>query len=380
MKALALSGLAFSLLVSSACQTASVPFDESQEQSATEQAPKPQAGPFAPAVPAVDKFDWIQLKSGEWLKGTIDGLRNDSLEFDSDELDDLKFDWDDVIELRSGGTQTILLLGRKSFSGKVWIKDGKVRLEREGQAPMVVDRSHLLAIVPGLDSGGSHWSGRVSLGATLRNGNTDQTDITAYLFARRETAETRWDSNYNGAFSELDGSETANNHRFDSRFNWFFSDRLFYTPANLTYYRDRFQNIDYRVTVATYLGYDILDESKMTWDASVGPAWQTSKAISAQPGVDDSGDTGAIAFATNYGWDLAPDIEFDLNYSLTVPLPDTQNYNHHLMAMLSIDLPHSLELDISIVWDRFNNPLPDANGNEPQANDFRTVIGIGFDF
>lgn len=368
--------LLFSLLVLGACQSFSVPLANPQEPST----PPQESQAFAPSPPAADKFDWIQLKSGEWLKGEIDGLRDGSLEFDSDELDDLKLDWDDVIEVRSAGPQTILLEGRVAHTGLLRIKDGKVRLAREGQAPLVVDRSQLLAIVPGLAGTGSHWSGRVSLGATLRNGNTDQSDLTAYLFVRRETAETRWDSKYNGAFSELDGSETANNHRVDSRFNWFFSKRLFYTPANLTYYRDRFQNIDYRITAATYIGYDIISENKMNWDASVGPAWQISKAISAQPGVDDTDDTAAMAFATNYEWDLTPDIEFDLNYSLTIPLPDTQNYNHHLMAMLSIDLPGSLELDISVVWDRFNNPLPDANGNEPQANDFRTVIGIGFDF
>jgi hypothetical protein len=53
-------------------------------------------------VRPVDIFDWIQLKSGEWLKGTIKAMQKHELEFDSEELDHLKFDWDDnrdVIEL-----------------------------------------------------------------------------------------------------------------------------------------------------------------------------------------------------------------------------------------------------------------------------------------
>ena len=41
-------------------------------------------------------FDWIQLTNGEWLKGDLKVLYNDSLEFDSDELDLLTFDWEDV--------------------------------------------------------------------------------------------------------------------------------------------------------------------------------------------------------------------------------------------------------------------------------------------
>ena len=53
--------------------------------------------------PADDKFDWIQLESDEWLKGEIIALYNFILEFDSDELGVLKFDWDDVRQLRSAG-------------------------------------------------------------------------------------------------------------------------------------------------------------------------------------------------------------------------------------------------------------------------------------
>src|SRR5262249_4506764 len=40
--------------------------------------------------------DWIQLKSGEWLRGRLYGMQNRKLEFESDELDDLKFDWKDI--------------------------------------------------------------------------------------------------------------------------------------------------------------------------------------------------------------------------------------------------------------------------------------------
>ncbi len=372
---------AISLLAFQACHSASIAlegfhYQEAAAQGATEQAP----GPFVPAPPAADKFDWIKLKSGEWLKGKIDGMRDGSLEFDSDELDDLKLDWDDVAELRSAGEQTILITGRVTHAGKLTIKDGKILLEATGKAPMHFERSELRAFIPGLSADGSHWSGKVSLGATLRSGNTDQTDLTSYMFARRDTAATRWDSKFNGAYSKVSGIETANNQRVDSRFDWFFSQRLFLTPLNLTYYRDPFQNIGYRVTAAAYLGYDLTSQNKMDWDIFLGPAYQGTKADSAQPGVDETDGTAAVVFGTNYGWDITPKIEFDLQYTVTVPVPDSQNYNHHMQAMLSIDLVGSLELDISLIWDRFNNPLADASGSTPEKDDYRTVIGLGFDF
>src|SRR4029079_5102700 len=58
--------------------------------------------PFQPAPPAPDAFDWIQLKSGEWLKGELIALYDGKLEFDSDELEKLTLDWDDVREGHKG--------------------------------------------------------------------------------------------------------------------------------------------------------------------------------------------------------------------------------------------------------------------------------------
>ncbi|MGB3648817.1 MAG: hypothetical protein WA992_09825, partial [Desulfobulbales bacterium] len=37
--------------------------------------------------PPDDKFDWIQLTNGEWLKGEFKVLYDYEVEFDSDELD-----------------------------------------------------------------------------------------------------------------------------------------------------------------------------------------------------------------------------------------------------------------------------------------------------
>ena len=58
---------------------------------------------WTPPPPAPDKFDWVQLTNGEWLKGEIIVLYDGNLEFDSDELDLQTFDLDDVQHIRSVG-------------------------------------------------------------------------------------------------------------------------------------------------------------------------------------------------------------------------------------------------------------------------------------
>jgi hypothetical protein len=73
-----------------------------------------------PSVPAADPqaessgSDWIRLASDEWLRGEIELLRDESLEFESEELDTLELDWDKVVE------QTIRPLHHTSNPIGVW--------------------------------------------------------------------------------------------------------------------------------------------------------------------------------------------------------------------------------------------------------------------
>ena len=54
-------------------------------------------------LPQDTKFDWLQFTSLELLKGEIKNLYDDKLEFESDELDTILIDWEDVKVLQSAG-------------------------------------------------------------------------------------------------------------------------------------------------------------------------------------------------------------------------------------------------------------------------------------
>ena len=77
--------------------------------------PQEKAWPLAPDF--VDQEEWIRLTSGEWLKGEFTSLRRDSVEFDSDELDELTLDWEDVAEVITTRPFTVVKADRSVWSG-----------------------------------------------------------------------------------------------------------------------------------------------------------------------------------------------------------------------------------------------------------------------
>ena len=54
------------------------------------------AADWHPEEPGPDTKDWVQLTSGEWVRGSIDLFRDLEMQFDSDDLDDLTIDWGDI--------------------------------------------------------------------------------------------------------------------------------------------------------------------------------------------------------------------------------------------------------------------------------------------
>ena len=217
--------------------------------------------------PAYDrkKYDWVRLTSGEWLKGDVLSMRNDKFEFDSDEMDEQDFDWEDIAELRSSRNYTYVLKDRTSLIGTVLITDKEVVISVNGE-DRVLKRADLMSIVPAGESERDRWDGKMSLGLAFRRGNTNQTDLTYQSYVRRMDALTRVRLDVNGAIGEVEGEQTVNNHRSTLKLDLFASPRFYITPLSVVLYHDEFQNIDIQITPSAGVGYYALRKKKAEMD------------------------------------------------------------------------------------------------------------------
>ena len=329
-------------------------------------------------VPPQDKFDWIQLKSGEWLKGDIKAMQDRKLEFDSDELDDLTFDWADIRQVRSAKPLNLLFLNGNTASAAVNITPKQISVA--GAPEVTYDRSELLGITPASDKEINKWSGKVSAGLTVRSGNTEQVDYNAQARLQRRTPATRFSFDYIGNISETDGVESANNHRANSEFDVWLSRRLYLVVPGVEYYRDPFQNLDQRITAGIGAGYDLIDRPKLEWNITAGPAYQRTYYVSVQPGEDKVKDTMALTFGSRFDWDITSRVEFIGEYRGILTSRDAGETTHHTVGTFSIEVTKRLDLDLSLVWDRVTNPKPDSSGIQPKPDDFRLIVGLGLDF
>jgi len=332
---------------------------------------------FQPPPPPPDMFDWIQLKSGEWLKGELIALYDDLLEFDSDELDNLTFDWDDVRQVRTGRVVQVRSIDR-TLTGKLVIDGNSIQVQ--GDTTQQFDRAQLVSITPGEPKESSYWSGHATFGFNLREGNSKQVEANTFTSVRRRTVSNRVVLDYVGNYNITDDVTATNNHRVSGGLDWFVTSRFFVRPIFVEYLRDPFQNFAHRWTIGAALGYNLVDTSRVKWEFNAGPAFQHTTFVSVEQGESEEEKTGAFWAGTTYTNELTKDIDYTLDYRFLLVKPEAGRYTHHFLTSLSIDSFGPLDFDISFVWDRVQQPRPQESGLVPKKDDYRLIFGLGFDF
>ncbi|MGS0675416.1 DUF481 domain-containing protein [Shewanella sp. 0m-4] len=325
--------------------------------------------------PPVDsQYDWLQLTSLELLKGEIKNLYDDKLEFESDELDTVYIDWEDVKVLQSSNLVSIGFTDLTTKTGHLLVENGKSYINGEE-----FDNSQIMTIIAGDQSEANYWSSKISLGANFRSGNTDQIDYSALAKTMRRTTESRFNLDYIGNYSKTDGENRINNHRINTNFDWFISKQFYLRPVFAEVYKDPFSNIAYRITVGSGLGYNIIDNSKTEWSISGGPAYTYTRfdEVAAGEKIDDG--SAAMVVETVYDTEITSDIDFNTLYRIQYGNEKSGGYTHHAIATLAIELTSIFDLDLSFVWDRINNPQPDSNGFIPKQDDYQFIVGFGID-
>jgi hypothetical protein len=326
------------------------------------------------------QFDWIQLTSGEWLKGELKVLRRDVLEFESDELDELSIDWDKIVSFHSSRIYTFGFSNRRMASGRSLITKDHVIVWSEKGEKLIYPRKELYSIVHGGKSWWSLWSGKLSFGATIRQGNTDQTDLNLTAALKRRSAFTRFSLDFRGSYGVIDGDVTVSNTKGDLGFDIFLTDRFYVRPAEVEIYRDHFQNIDIRYSPGVAIGYELVHNKYLEWSVEFGGVYRGTHFISTEPGQADVDRTGAITLRTDWEASLTRRLDLDGSYSASIGVADVEDTNQHADVTLSVELTDIFDIDLSFVWDRVGSPVATANDQIPDKDDFQLIAGVGIEF
>jgi len=335
--------------------------------------------------PENSQFDWIQLTSDEWLKGNLKALYDYKLEFDSDKLELLTFDFEDVKEIRTHRPFSVRIEDKNNsakpidLNGFVRLSGNKVIIISNG-ASRQFPRNQLVSIAQSGQKEIDLWSGDVTLGTNIKKGNTQSVDFSLLAHAKRRTASSRIKLDYVGNYTKADNTETANSHRLSGLRDSFISKELFWRQIFAEFYRDPFKNIETQISVYTSLGYHLVYTPETEWDVSAGGGVRETRYTSVEPGDAISNTSPAFGAGTTYDTELTKTIDLLIDYNFQLVNDKAGTYTHHFITTLETDLTGDIDLDLSFIWDRIEHPQADSDGIIPDKDDYQLIVGLGIEF
>jgi uncharacterized protein DUF481 len=325
-----------------------------------------------------DGADWVQLKSGEWLRGEFRYLQDKKIEFDSDELDDLTLKLKDVRKLYTAHRMLTQFDRDDPIFGRVSISNEMVLVT--GADTVAQSRERLTGITPGGQRELRYWSGKATLGLSFQSGNNDVTTMNTAAHLARRTPNTKLLLDYLGNFSEVNGVESANNQRANLTYDIRLGHKWFVRPLMFEYYHDPLANIDMRLTGGFGGGYYIFDTDTLEWTVSAGPGYQYTEFETIAPGDDATISTPAAVLQSKFKFDITRRLTIIQTYQGTFTEADAGRYSQHFVTTLEFEIKRHLNLDVSFIWDYLDNPQIQSDLTVPEKSDYYLTVGFGVRF
>ena len=357
------------------------------------------------AAPPAKDYDWMELQSGEWLKGEFKGLYSGDVAFDSDEFNVVTFDLEDVKQIITKG-DSVISLNRKMPSltalsthlhknddlnkneneiiGKILYKEGAFKVVMSDGSSKSLEATDIASIAGGEPKESNYWSASVFLGVDVLTGNSTQTTVTGKAYAERRTALTRFIANYLNTYTKIDNNTTtADNNRFTSSFDLYQTAHFYWRLASVEYLRDPFRNIARRYTYSVGIGYDLVYTPKTNWSVTMGPGYQYtaySDFNTSNPASLKSAETPLFFLNSRFDTEVTSAIDFIINYNAYFVNKDSGSYTHHAEVALETEIINNFTVDLSIFWDRTQDPVAFEDGTKPKQDDFKSMLAIGYSY
>ena len=325
--------------------------------------------------PKSEEWDWLHLNSGEWLKGEIKYMRDRKIKFDSDELDDLDIDLSDCQAVYIYRLSFLRTESGDTPQGRGVLVGDSLEFETVDGRSLTIPRTEIVSLVPGGDSELDYWSFLVGVDYGMRDGNTEQVDLSGRMSIDRRTATLRFLNNYRGIYESQDNEKITNNHRARSSLDIFLTSRFYVTVPSIEYYKDEFKSLKHRVSTGGGVGYEFIRNQNMELDVSVGGVHQFQESEEGKKSDDFAGVVGV-----DLDFDFPGGTELDNSYKAQIVATDMDKTSHHFESILSVDIWGPLDLDVTFMLDRIEKPEQANDGTRPDENDISIMAGMSIDF
>lgn len=318
--------------------------------------------------------DKVTLKSGSFLTGTADVIRDGVLTFKSDDLGEVEIKVENIASLESDKTHVVEYKDGTKEELAVSVADGQLVVDAK---PVNMDD------VKQTDPEEEKWHGSVNVAYNSTRGNTYNNSASVIANVNRRWEKDRLNVDFGYYYTETgtskkDKDKTTDRMEVEGQHDHFWTKKV-YTYENGRWERDDIAGLDFRLRLGGGLGYQWLDKDefettgKWSFSQEAGFAWVRTDYAVKSDDAEKSYATFRYAHHLKYYPKWNETVEFFHNCEW---MPDVEDSDVYL-AKADIGFTTKVLMDFDLLckveWDY--NSTPSAGR---KSSDTRYIVGLGY--
>ena len=311
--------------------------------------------------------DIIILQNGDRLTGTIIRKENNELFFNVAYAKTISIKWNQIQSLATSGRVTLFIDPGDVLEGTLAVAEPGTSLLKETGSTINLATILYINPPPYITGRGSQWKGNINSAMTKTDGNTNTENqhVDAETVFRTKNYRSTLGAVYKR--SEDNGSETESNIKGYTKIDRFFS-RKWYSLANASGEKNRFQDLDLRFTAGLGIGYQVKETKRENLGLEAGFSYLREVFI-----VAENEEFAAFRWAVKYDRFLVDSLlQFFHSHELFVGLDYAENLL--FSSQTGIRMPAAKKiyilLQVNFDWDN----VPSAG---KERSDTTYLFGLG---
>ena len=224
-------------------------------------------------LPILAQADEVVLQDGSRIVGTVVKIQDGTMTLQTAHVGKLSISMASVAGVTTDSTHGVSLDNETAEQGQLTY-DGSKQVFMQGNEakPVDVEPAELLLLWPegeDMPKPARQWAGRVQLGITGADGNSDRFSFLGLTDATRTREQDTLFLYFQGAFAEDSGVRSRNEFKTGGRYEWNFTEK-WSAYFRTEFEEDEFESIDLRTTAVLGMGRKLLNKPKQTLSTRFG--------------------------------------------------------------------------------------------------------------
>ncbi len=319
------------------------------------------------SLPSTAMADWIMLQNGDRLSGTITAQSANEVTINTDILGQVTIPKTRVASIHQGNAPRVL--ARELRTGEP--------LSTAINTPQTIAAPKALVETPAESAkttekqdGQYKWSGRVSAGGTLEDGNNNSKSITLDTDIKARDKKNRFAFGGEANWAEEEGEKTDNDQQIYANYDRFITDKWF-VGGRQSFEKDEFEELDLRSQTGLFAGYQFYEQEDLNLQVKAGPEY-----IYEEFENGDSESDLAASWALDYDQKLFEEtVQVFHKHEIAAPFTDANAFLLESESGIRMPVSKILDASLQIDFDWDNDP---AEGVKENDTTYGLKLGYGW--